>query len=51
MPGARVTAIPTDATDRDAVECLIHEAVAAYGRIDSLVNTVAPTFPAGRWPS
>jgi NAD(P)-dependent dehydrogenase (short-subunit alcohol dehydrogenase family) len=43
--GARVTAIPTDTTDRDAVERLIQEAVAAYGRIDALVNTVGTNIP------
>src|SRR5262249_54745157 len=43
--GARVTAIPTDATDRDAVERLIQQAVASYGRIDALVNTVGTNIP------
>jgi serine 3-dehydrogenase (NADP+) len=43
--GARVTAIPTDATDRDAVERLIQEAVTTYGRIDALVNTVGTNIP------
>ena len=43
--GARVTAIPTDATNRDAVERLMGEAVAAYGRIDALVNTVGTNIP------
>ena len=43
--GARVTAIPTDTTDRDAVERLIQEAVTAYGRIDALVNTVGTNIP------
>lgn len=38
--GAKVTAIPTDATDRGAVERLVREAVASHGRIDALVHTV-----------
>jgi NADP-dependent 3-hydroxy acid dehydrogenase YdfG len=43
--GARVTAIPTDATDRDAVERLIEATIASYGRIDALVNTVGTNIP------
>ena len=43
--GAPVTAVPTDATDRDAVERLVAEATAAYGRIDALVNTVGTNIP------
>src|SRR5262245_36828757 len=43
--GARVTAIPTDATDREAVERLIVDVTAAHGRIDTLVNTVGTNIP------
>jgi NADP-dependent 3-hydroxy acid dehydrogenase YdfG len=43
--GARVKAIPTDATDRAAVERLMRDAVDAYGRIDALVNTVGSNIP------
>ena len=43
--GARVKAIPTDATDRAAVERLMRDAVDAYGRIDALVNTVGANIP------
>jgi NADP-dependent 3-hydroxy acid dehydrogenase YdfG len=43
--GARVTVIPTDATDRDAVERLMRDAVDTYGRIDALVNTVGTNIP------
>jgi NAD(P)-dependent dehydrogenase (short-subunit alcohol dehydrogenase family) len=43
--GARVQAIPTDATDREAVERLVRAAIDAHGRIDALVNTVGTNIP------
>jgi NADP-dependent 3-hydroxy acid dehydrogenase YdfG len=38
-------ALPTDATDRTAVTRLVEAAVAAYGRIDVLVNAVGTNIP------
>lgn len=43
--GARVLAVPTDVTDREAVERLVRKAVATYGRIDALVTTVGANIP------
>lgn len=45
VSGARVLSVPTDATDREAVELLVQAAVGAYGRIDALVNTVGTNIP------
>lgn len=36
--GARALAVPTDVSDRAAIDALVAQAVAAYGRIDVLVN-------------
>lgn len=43
--GARVLSVPTDATDREAVERLVQAAVGEFGRIDALVNTVGTNIP------
>lgn len=38
--GGQAIAVPTDATDRAAVERLIESALKSYGRIDVLINSV-----------
>jgi len=43
--GARVQVIPTDASEREAVERLVRSAVDTYGRVDALVNTVGTNIP------
>lgn len=43
--GADPLAVATDATDRAAVEQLVREAVARYGRIDALVATIGTNIP------
>src|SRR5437870_2242058 len=43
--GARAQAVPTDATDRAAVDHLVRAAMSAYGRIDAVVNTIGTNIP------
>lgn len=38
--GGTALAVPTDVTDRSAVEALVQEAIHRFGRIDTLVNSV-----------
>ena len=38
LPAGRVTAVPTDVTDREAVEALVARPVAEHGRVDLVVN-------------
>lgn len=39
--GGRALAVPTDVTDPDAVERLVHRAVGEFGRLDAAVNNAA----------
>ncbi|MFE9105594.1 SDR family NAD(P)-dependent oxidoreductase [Actinomadura geliboluensis] len=39
--GGRALAVPTDVTDPDAVERLVHRAVEEFGRLDAAVNNAA----------
>jgi NADP-dependent 3-hydroxy acid dehydrogenase YdfG len=43
--GGSALAVPTDVTDRVAVGRLVDEAVAAHGRIDTLINSVGTNIP------
>jgi NAD(P)-dependent dehydrogenase (short-subunit alcohol dehydrogenase family) len=49
--GGQAIAIPTDVTDPDAVQAMVDQTIATWGRVDGLINNASlmSVLPRGDW--